>query len=115
MIVDVTQSHIDQGKAGDCSACPIALALKELIPDNFSVSVKFTVAHIVSHTYNTFRTIPLPKSAIEFIMDFDKHFPMSPFKFEVDLVLPSSIDDGHQFDKVEQHWYDESKVEPFPV
>jgi hypothetical protein len=97
-IVTVTQEFIDKAEKGNGDCCPIALALKTLIPDEFKVSVMYKTVHVVSNTYRSYRTLPLEEREQEFIVAFDKGEAVAPYVFEFDIELPNSTDDGRRYD-----------------
>lgn len=98
-VVQITQEHINAGKKANCTSCPIALALRDgHIPSEYSVHVRVGVVHVISTAYNTFRTLLLGDVAKRFVERFDLGLLVEPFRFEMDIELPSSVDDGHQCD-----------------
>ncbi len=79
MKISVTQSHIDKGKQGQCSNCPVALAMNEVMD-------KVAVA------YNYFLIgdgprIALPAIVQTFILDFDCGRHVEPFEFEINYYV----------------------------
>lgn len=76
MIIRVTQEHIDKGKAGLCSLCPIALALKDAgFKDSWAGSGTLK---------NNKNTICItPQSCYDFMVHFDAGDLVSPFEFEI--------------------------------
>lgn len=94
--VSVTAAHIAAGKAGDCSRCPVALALTEATGDTeASVSEVEWELRINVHG----RTILPPGEVRQFVRDFDDqprreddrtldtahkdYRPPEPFEFEL--------------------------------
>lgn len=73
----VTQEHIDDGVAGDCGACPLALAALEL-PDVSTARVGYTTI-----TINDEVMLNLPQAAQTFVLNFDLGRAVSPFSFEL--------------------------------
>ena len=73
MIVKVTRKHIEDGKRGSITSCPIALALK-------GMSFKGCEVH-EEDWYFADEIAPLPKEAREFILKFDDKEPVWPFSF----------------------------------
>jgi hypothetical protein len=67
--VTVTQEDIDEGERGECSRCPIALAIKRVFSNTF-VSVNGADAR-VEEVDGRRRWYSLSKSAREFIASFD--------------------------------------------
>ena len=88
MRVYVTQKDIDKGEVGDCSYCPVALAMGRLFP-NLEPVVQPTRVHYRIRGRKTHyeRGMPAPKEVWEFINDFDEHKPVEPFHFD----LPTSL------------------------
>lgn len=76
MKIKVTQEHIDKGAIGDCSLCPIALALKENGFNDFLVdsSAIFNKEHTLY--------MHLPFELIMWIKNFDKGKQVEPFEFD---------------------------------
>lgn len=87
MIVVVEQKHILEGSKGHCRSCPIALAIKDKLGDDF---VKKEWAVLDSHVEFTGENgerieKKLPKIAQYFIRTFD-HYPgreLQPFRFRL--------------------------------
>lgn len=114
--VSITQDHITRGTRGNKGCCPIALALQEYIPDTYNVSVMYTAAHIIDRELSSYRTLLLGDRARSFIADYDKGLSVSPFDMELNIELPSSIDNGRQFDTPARHWSeDDSPSDLFPI
>lgn len=75
----VTQEDIDQGAPLECTACPVALAVKrELGYEVFVTTV--TIANKWSN-----ESAYLPDSVSLFIGQFDNAYPVAPFEFELDI------------------------------
>ncbi len=89
LILEITQEDIDKGKAGNCSLCPIALALMRkfnLDPSEDSLDyarVGLTMASIfpVMDRERKPQYFNMPDEASEFIKDFDSKLPVKPFSF----------------------------------
>lgn len=86
MTINVTQEHIDAGRAAmaggeaPSKACAIAQAVREIWP-NATTGASFV------HQMDEERTAYyLPESARAFIKSFDNGVPVAPFSFEVSLV-----------------------------
>lgn len=76
MKLEITESHIEDGDRGDCSNCPIALALRELCgTDDVYVDGVF-----ISAGDRTWKT---PDAAAHFIEDFDSGLPVGPITLEL--------------------------------
>ena len=81
--VNVTQEHIDKGERYSTSACPIARALKDVLPaDSCAVNVRAAVA--VWFQNSGYYRAWLPHSAQDFVVEFDSGQDVEPFSFELD-------------------------------
>src|SRR5690348_452339 len=81
--IEVTQEDIDKGLKGNCSACPIALAVNRTIPGANS-----TVSDMFNHVYCpgvSRKNADTPDDAAWFISDFDDGKPVEPFSFTLTL------------------------------
>lgn len=77
MLIEVQQSHIDQGRPTDPCRCPIALAVTSKIKaDDISVGIDGV-------TLNGTR-VRLPIEATHFVVHFDSKIDVQPFTFELD-------------------------------
>lgn len=76
MKISVTQDHISRGKKDDCFQCPVALALRERIGISAVYGAYFRKSWDGS-------AIGLPKTATNFIYDFDAGEPVEPIEFEI--------------------------------
>jgi hypothetical protein len=79
MIFNVTQIHIENGLWGDCSRCPVALAIAEQFPDK-KIEVHGNDITIGGQRFVT------PPNVTAFINDFDDviyHDSCEPFAFEL--------------------------------
>jgi hypothetical protein len=86
--VMVRAGDIAAGIKGDCSRCPVALALRRSFPSAGDVMVCFTI--------NLYRTVKdgLPSARVKtpddvvcFIRDFDYGRRVKPFSFKLDLPI----------------------------
>jgi len=83
MKITVSQDHIDNGIKADCGACPVALALYEVIPNK--VIVVYPEYVKISR-----ETAFLPRHVTNFIRNFDTtEHPkwLEPFDFELDYEV----------------------------
>lgn len=80
--VNVTQEHIDKGRAGNCILCPVAMALVNAGCDN--VAVTYSRAHFNYQGPHPKR-MWLSTQTIQFISDFDVNRPVSPFSFDLEF------------------------------
>lgn len=96
MLVQVTQKHIDEGKAGECCSCPIALAINDLLSDEFESAAGTKLITISGKKAGCVSLkLSAPVSAAKFIVDFDdfndeqmggqKPDKPVPFSFELDI------------------------------
>lgn len=82
ILVKVEQKHINLGLRGNCSSCPIALAIKEINQSKF-VSIGYKDASIYFLERDDTYTFDLPRAARRFINRFDKdvYVKAKPFNF----------------------------------
>jgi len=84
--VTVTEEHITRGDRGECVSCPIALAIREVCPDQL-ISVGHMIAHVGHWTYE------LPEYVKAFINSYDSvglSPVLKPFKFRLEGGRPST-------------------------
>lgn len=80
--INVTQDDIRDGEPQANNICPIALALRRLMPDVIPAVYEYSaVVGAVPHR----QEIPLPPAAIDFIGDFDAGNTVAPFAFDLDV------------------------------
>lgn len=82
MIISVTKKHIDAGRPGDESACPVALACKER-------GIKFKSAGVYglySRPGCSRRIFNFPSRMSSWIANFDLGFEVSPTRFTLSPV-----------------------------
>ena len=90
--IDVTQEHIEQGKRSNCAACPIALAITDMVKDFVLVrvgahEVRFGAAN--PDGYYSAIEVSLPLEAQAFIRDYDKgELKLSPTLIALSFKLP---------------------------
>ena len=77
MLVEVTQEEIGMAKRRSVSHCPIALAIRLVLPDR-CVRVKNFICFVDHYC------IPLPAEVRQFISEFDNGLGVSPFAFTLD-------------------------------
>lgn len=83
--ITVTQEHIDDGWAGNCGRCPVALA---------ALDAGLTHVHVSSMSIYAFAGaercgVILDDDVRQKIIDLDTYGQMDPFTFEIDLDLPT--------------------------
>lgn len=74
----VNQTHIDHGRPGTCTLCPIALAIQEATGIQ-QVGVNIVEVRIDGKYFD------LPREVTEFINQFDAGGSVEPFEFELCL------------------------------
>lgn len=79
MKIVVTQAHINAGAQQQCYRCPVALAIKDVVPKDFQVVVTPQQALVGGFMFL------LPRSARAFIEVFDEHRGGEPFEFDLPL------------------------------
>lgn len=79
MKIEVTQEDINNGKQGNATACPIALAATRA----FKVSVLVGYSLLIVGEVWRGRTYKLSPAAYDFRRSFDVGEPVQPFTFEV--------------------------------
>jgi hypothetical protein len=82
IIVSVNEKHIANGKAENAGSCPIALAIKELLPKKKS---NLRVRACVVGFSRVIRKAILPVEAKEFIKAFDAGKKVKPFIFLLEI------------------------------
>lgn len=75
VLVEVTQDDIHMGQRGDCSACPIALAL------NRRTNRKWNVGRLYASLADGKWSIDTPDEVRDFVDAFDYRNPVTPFSF----------------------------------
>lgn len=84
--VSVTQDDILLGKKSNCDFCPVAYAVRRVVPDKY---IKISVGRrwLVLWPNDTVicTEVELPEVVKTFIKEFDRGLPVSPFTFEMDL------------------------------
>jgi len=90
MRIDVTRKHIIFGKPSGASTCAVALAIHEVVPDDY-VAIIVTEARIGEAWYSGAHCrYKLPREVQDFIIKFDStlwlfRWFMKPFSFELDI------------------------------
>lgn len=83
--IKVTQKHINEGLAGSCRFCPIAIAVKEIFPEH---DVRVGTRHI--RFADTGQIADLPEEVGRAIRLHDQRAKeMSPMEFEVEFFQPT--------------------------
>jgi hypothetical protein len=82
--INVTQEDINNGGKKQCTMCPIALATKRTFPNAIWISVTQAYIRVVNAGDGERGTEYLSPLGVEqFINDFDRGRPVSPFSFTV--------------------------------
>ena len=86
MKIQVNAMHIVDGRI-DCHACPIALALMEVIDnEEYFVSVDWTGIAVGDYAEGNYILTEEPSAPVaQFIKDFDAGKPVEPFEFDFPL------------------------------
>src|SRR5437899_2975037 len=103
IIVNVTQGHIDRGRACDTELCPVALALNEKYSHDFEATrmfarslgedasdgteLDFRVGSSDVLISNFVVTALLPEPAMKFIYRFDRQMEVTPLSFELQFDI----------------------------
>lgn len=82
MLINVTQSDIDNGVATEPSMCPLALAIKRAIPGSY-VSVGSREVDIAVPGVHGIETYFMGKGLSKFTEDFDNGKQVLPIQFEL--------------------------------
>lgn len=80
MKIKVTQEHIAKGKPQRSEWCPIALAAKDVFPQEIVVVSPYDLQVIAEQRDRYWH---LPAQVRQFIKDFDGGRPVEPFDFEL--------------------------------
>lgn len=83
-LIHVTADDIENGRAGSCGRCPVALALRRTISCE---TCDVAVSSFTTHIYLPWGAVGLPHSRplADFIVNFDNGGVGSPFSFRMDL------------------------------
>jgi hypothetical protein len=95
--IKVTQRHIDHGRRGDCSYCPIALAISEVIAHSPALDGPFwQIIKVFDNADIQIRGRRYVTSlkATEWMTDFDEMRPVQPTEF---VLVPHELEDEYEF------------------
>ena len=89
-ILEVTKKHIENGTPGYPNSCPIAICIKENIPNagSASVGVRDTIITMLDKTQHVIKTC---KAVSDWISDYDyeehedEYYQTEPIKIEIDM------------------------------
>ncbi len=93
ILFHVTEAHINEG-IWDCWACPVALALAEVLHCPVNVTgnrIKifgndFPAARCVA---KDLQIISSPSNVVDFVLAYDSHEKVEPFSFELTVQVHS--------------------------
>lgn len=101
VLISVSAEDIARGEREECETCPIALAIRRVVP---GTNVEVHYAWVGFGDRYTWRTtpengdrmlvpqrVPLPWKAREFVDRFDAGEPVEPFEFHLDVPEDESI------------------------
>lgn len=90
--ITVTADHIAEGIPGECTECPIALAIVEALPELTEVAVYTDRIGIWTERPPGlgFIEVVLPAEAAAFIEAYDGTMDAQPFTFELDYPAVTS-------------------------
>lgn len=82
-IIAVTRKHINKGDRGECTSCPVALALLDAFPEAKRVSVDQDDL-VVTYPNGSAKSYCVPRSVSRFINKFDNQGRVAqPFRFKL--------------------------------
>lgn len=85
MIINVTQEHIDAGETKNCWACPVALALRDVIHGAAAVTNTLIKIRKQGETFSSGLMVQSPMSVFHFVTKFDAGITPPPFSFELNI------------------------------
>jgi len=85
--IHVTQEHIDRGAAGDCYACPVALAILDKVQPGLEIDVQPDQYSFYDDGYGEWKYFPIEVN--KWIGRFDNDEKAEPFSFDLDI--PSDL------------------------
>lgn len=98
--IKVEPKHIADGKAGSCTKCPIALAIRDLglFPAGASVAEDHRPWVEYVNAEGKMMRRCLPETAMKFVRDFDEGSMASPVEFELgdEELLTCKCDDDDE-------------------
>ena len=81
--INVTTRHIAKGEPGECAHCPVALAIRDALPDIANVVVGPEEIGIQLAADGPWAELDSPRDVVMFIMLFDTNGQAPPFTFEL--------------------------------
>ena len=96
--ISVSAQDIHDGTPEDVEACPIALALGAEFP-GARIAVDGTCLEVTFGGGGGYHERALPRSAMNFVENFDAEREVEPFDFEIDPISPNEcIGCGQRFE-----------------
>ena len=86
--VRVSSDHILNGRHGDSSACPVALALNEQYPGCKAGAGTNSIIIIIEKSRRTYRT---PVNVSSWMIAFDRFEKVKPINFDLTELLNSDL------------------------
>ena len=82
--INVTAEHIARGQRRDCEYCPVALAIRDALPDLIYARVGPGNIGLQRNAGECFIHLEIPPDVVDFIRDYDARAIPDPFTFELD-------------------------------
>jgi hypothetical protein len=82
--INVTAEHIAKGEPGECAHCPVALAIRDALPDIAGVAVGPAEIGIQPAPGEPWTELAPPRDVVLFILLFDTGDPAQPITFDLD-------------------------------
>lgn len=84
--VQITQQHIDQGEQASCTMCPYAIAVDDILDDEYCAAVYTTSAvHIETWLGRRVKKSHLDREDTDIIRRYDIGRSMQPHAFTIDI------------------------------
>ena len=82
--ISVTREHIAKGKRRDCERCPVALAIRDALPDLIYTRVGPINIALQRDAGEYLTYFAFPPEVLDFVRDYDGRRGSKPFTFELD-------------------------------
>jgi hypothetical protein len=82
--INVTAEHIAKGQPGECAHCPVALAIRDALPDLAGAVVGPSEIGIQAELDGPWTDLDTPGDVTLFILLFDTGDHALPFTFDLD-------------------------------
>ena len=82
--ISVTAGHIAKGKRRDCERCPVALAIRDALPDLIYARVGPVNIGLQREADEDLTYFAFPPEVLDFVRDYDGRRGSRPFSFELD-------------------------------